>query len=149
MTATITTIVLLATALWAFTRFALRGENLARYDEPGHVEHAGPCDPSAGHHEALELLREFQAPSEGRASARDRLRILREKLDSLGDRADLGDVEIRPVDVDGVPGEWVLAAGADPKQLTDTLNKLHTKYGLAIFKPEPEIQDGSFKTMGK
>lgn len=114
MTATITTIVLLATALWAFTRFALRGENLARYDEPGHVERAGPCDPSAGHHEALELLREFQAPSEGRASARDRLRVLREKLDSLGDRADLGDVEIRPVDVDGVPGEWVLAAGADP-----------------------------------
>lgn len=46
-------------------------------------------------------------------------------------------------------GPFTLAAGTDPKQLTDTLNKLHTKYGLAIFKPEPEIQDGSFKTMGK
>lgn len=46
-------------------------------------------------------------------------------------------------------GPFTLAAGTDPKQLTDTLNKLHTKYGLDIFKPEPEIQDGSFKTMGK
>ena len=46
-------------------------------------------------------------------------------------------------------GPFTLAAGADPKQLTDTLNKLNAKYGLAIFKPEPEIQDGSFKTMGK
>ncbi|ABW68904.1 3-hydroxyacyl-CoA dehydrogenase [Desulfosudis oleivorans] len=46
-------------------------------------------------------------------------------------------------------GPFTLAAGTDPKQLTDTLNKLHAKYGLDIFKPEPEIQDGSFKTMGK
>ncbi|MDY6832715.1 MAG: 3-hydroxyacyl-CoA dehydrogenase NAD-binding domain-containing protein [Thermodesulfobacteriota bacterium] len=46
-------------------------------------------------------------------------------------------------------GPFALAAGTDPKQLTDTLNKLHAKYGLDIFKPEPEIQDGSFKTMGK
>lgn len=53
MSTTITTIALLATALWAFTRFALRGENL-------------------------------------------------------------DGVEIRPVDVGGVSGEWVLAAGADP-----------------------------------
>ncbi|OQX61654.1 MAG: 3-hydroxybutyryl-CoA dehydrogenase [Desulfococcus sp. 4484_241] len=46
-------------------------------------------------------------------------------------------------------GPFALAAGTDPKQLTDTLNKLHERYGLDIFKPEPEIQDGSFKTMGK
>jgi acetyl esterase/lipase len=114
MTATITTIALLAAALWAFTRFALRGENLARYDQPGHVACPEPADPGAGHHEVLELLREFNTPAQGRTSARERLAQLRAKLDSLGERADLDGVEIRPVDVGGISGEWVLAAGADP-----------------------------------
>lgn len=114
MNAALAALVLLALALWAFTRFALRGGNLSRYDEPGHVEHAAPCDPSAGHYEALELLHAFQAAPQGRVSARERLRLMRERLDGLGDRADLGDVDIRPADADGVPGEWVLAAGADP-----------------------------------
>jgi acetyl esterase/lipase len=114
MTGTITIAVLLTGGLWAFTRFVLRGENLARYDEPGHVAAREPSDPSAGHYEALELLREFQAPAPGRTSARDRLGALREKLDSLGDRANLDGVDIHPADVDGIPGEWLLAAGADP-----------------------------------
>ena len=114
MTAAVTAIVLLALALWAVTRFALRGENLARYDGPGHVECNEPSDPSAGHYEALELLREFNGPARARSPARERLRTLREKLDSLGERADLDGVEIRAVDVDGIPGEWLLATGADP-----------------------------------
>ncbi|MFP4039975.1 MAG: 3-hydroxyacyl-CoA dehydrogenase NAD-binding domain-containing protein [Desulfosudaceae bacterium] len=46
-------------------------------------------------------------------------------------------------------GPFALTAGIDPQQLTDALNKLHERYGLDIYKPEPEIVDGSFKTMGK
>ncbi|MBU1170485.1 MAG: 3-hydroxyacyl-CoA dehydrogenase family protein [Proteobacteria bacterium] len=46
-------------------------------------------------------------------------------------------------------GPFELAASMDPKQLTDTLNNLSTKFGLDILKPEPEVVDGSFKTMGK
>ena len=72
MSTTITTIALLAAALWAFTRFALRGENLARYDQPGHVACPEPADPGAGHQEVLELLREFNTPAQGRTSARER-----------------------------------------------------------------------------
>ncbi|HON58039.1 MAG TPA: 3-hydroxyacyl-CoA dehydrogenase family protein [Smithella sp.] len=44
-------------------------------------------------------------------------------------------------------GPFALGAGLEPKQLADKLNKLHARFGLNIFKPEPEIVDGSFKTM--
>jgi len=44
-------------------------------------------------------------------------------------------------------GPFALGAGLEPKQLADKLNKLHARYGLNIFKPEPEIVDGSFKTL--
>jgi enoyl-CoA hydratase/3-hydroxyacyl-CoA dehydrogenase len=46
-------------------------------------------------------------------------------------------------------GPFELGANIDPKQLTDTLNKLSDQFGLSILKPEPEIVDGSFKTLGK
>lgn len=46
-------------------------------------------------------------------------------------------------------GPFALTAAVEPQTITDTLNKLHKRFGLDIFKPEPEIQDGSFKTMGK
>ncbi|MFP4444659.1 MAG: 3-hydroxyacyl-CoA dehydrogenase family protein, partial [Desulfosudaceae bacterium] len=46
-------------------------------------------------------------------------------------------------------GPFALTAGIEPQQLTDALNKLHERYGLDIYKPEPEIVDGSFKNMGK
>lgn len=116
MSQTAAILFLCALALWAFTRLWLRGENLARYDQPGRIAHAAPTDPSAGHYEALELLREFNSEAQGRMSARQRLAYMRVKVDGLGDRAELAGVDIRPVDVDGVPGEWVLAAGADPER---------------------------------
>jgi len=46
-------------------------------------------------------------------------------------------------------GPFTLAAGMPPEQLTETLNYLVDRYKLDILKPEPEIVDGSFKTMGK
>ena len=46
-------------------------------------------------------------------------------------------------------GPFELAAGLEAQQLTDTLNKLADKFNLSILKPEPEIVDGSFKTLGQ
>lgn len=46
-------------------------------------------------------------------------------------------------------GPFELAANMDPKQLTDTLNNIADKFSLTVLKPEPEIVDGSFKTLGK
>ncbi len=46
-------------------------------------------------------------------------------------------------------GPFALTAGIEPQQLTDALNKLHERYGLDIYKVEPEIVDGSFKSLSK
>lgn len=44
-------------------------------------------------------------------------------------------------------GPFALAAGMQPQQLSDALNYLANRYKLEIFRPEPEILDGSFKSM--
>ncbi len=46
-------------------------------------------------------------------------------------------------------GPFALAAGIEPKQLVDALEMLTARFGLDMLRPEPEIKDGSFKTMGK
>lgn len=46
-------------------------------------------------------------------------------------------------------GPFALASGVQPQQLTDCLNYLAKRYNLDILKPEPEIVDGSFKTIGR
>ena len=46
-------------------------------------------------------------------------------------------------------GPFAMAAGMQPAQISDALNFLVERFGLSIFKPEPEIVDGSFKTFGK
>jgi enoyl-CoA hydratase/3-hydroxyacyl-CoA dehydrogenase len=46
-------------------------------------------------------------------------------------------------------GPFTLTAGMQPEQISGALNFLHERFGLSIFKPEPEIIDGSFKAFGK
>jgi len=46
-------------------------------------------------------------------------------------------------------GPFAMASGMQPQQLTEALNMLKDRFGLDILKPEPEIIDGSFKTLGK
>lgn len=46
-------------------------------------------------------------------------------------------------------GPFALASGVQPQQLADCLNYLAQRYKLDILKPEPEIIDGSFKTIGR
>lgn len=45
-------------------------------------------------------------------------------------------------------GPFALASGMPPEQLTDALKYLKERYNLDFLEPEPEIIDGSFKTMG-
>ena len=71
------------------------------------------------------------------------VRVLKEKIAASAADIDLGMVHC----MRAFAGPFALGAGMEPKQLADTLNKLHARYGLKIFKPEPEIVDGSFKTM--
>lgn len=44
-------------------------------------------------------------------------------------------------------GPFALAAGMQPEQIASSLNTLANRYRLEIFRPEPEIIDGSFKAM--
>ena len=44
-------------------------------------------------------------------------------------------------------GPFAICAGMQPQQIVDSLEKLRNRFGLSIFKPEPEIVDGSFKNM--
>jgi enoyl-CoA hydratase/3-hydroxyacyl-CoA dehydrogenase len=46
-------------------------------------------------------------------------------------------------------GPFALASGMGADQLTAALNLLQKRYGLDFLKPEPEIADGSFKTIGR
>jgi len=46
-------------------------------------------------------------------------------------------------------GPFALASGVQPQQLTDCLNYLAQRFKLDILKPEPEIIDGTFKTIGR
>ena len=71
------------------------------------------------------------------------VRVLKEKIAASAADIDAGMVHC----MRAFAGPFALGAGMEPKQLADTLNKLHNRFGLKIFKPEPEIVDGSFKTM--
>ena len=71
------------------------------------------------------------------------VRVYKEKIAASTADIDLGMVHC----MRAFAGPFALGAGMDPAQMADTLNKLHNRFGLNIFKPEPEIVDGSFKNM--
>jgi enoyl-CoA hydratase/3-hydroxyacyl-CoA dehydrogenase len=71
------------------------------------------------------------------------VRVLKEKIAASAADIDAGMVHC----MRAFAGPFALGAGMEPTQLADTLNKLHNRFGLKIFKPEPEIVDGSFKAM--
>jgi 3-hydroxyacyl-CoA dehydrogenase len=71
------------------------------------------------------------------------VRVYKEKIAASAADIDLGMVHC----MRAFAGPFAFGAGMEPKQLADTLNKLHARFGLEIFKPEPEIVDGSFKNM--
>jgi len=104
--------------LWAVTRFYLAGEDLSRYDRVALDASMSDAPPSEGHHEAVAAIREMNASGGGLSASGSRagLTALREAIDAMGDRATLEDVEIRPTDAAGVPGEWILAPGADVRR---------------------------------
>jgi enoyl-CoA hydratase/3-hydroxyacyl-CoA dehydrogenase len=51
--------------------------------------------------------------------------------------------------MNAVAGPFALMSGMQPAQVTEALNALQKRYGLEFLKPEPEIVDGSFKTIGR
>jgi acetyl esterase/lipase len=117
MISTLITIGLIILAFWAVARFYLSGEDLRRFDGGGLPAIGSGADgqrePSSEHHEAIALLASMGEQSAGSGG---RLQQMREGMDAMGEGADLTGITIKPVDVSGVPGEWVLAENADPNR---------------------------------
>jgi acetyl esterase/lipase len=98
--------------IWAFTRFYLRGPDLGRYDRGAGSAIGDTLEPSAEHHEVLQLLNEISAAGT-EANRKNRLTSMRVAMDNMGSQADLSGIEVRPVSANGVPAEWVLGENAD------------------------------------
>ena len=115
MISTLIVLGLIILAFWAVARFYLSGEDLSRYD--GGVARAigsgadGQREPSVEHHDAVALLARMGEQNSGSGN---RLEQMRDGMDAMGESADLTGITIKPVDVDGVPCEWVLAEDANP-----------------------------------
>ncbi len=106
-----------AAVIWVLARVFLRGPDHSMYDEPKIPNIDGREKPSAEH---AELARLLDALNERMSSVsfKERNFLLREVLDDglLGAPVDadaLG-INVEPLEIDGVPGEWVIAPGADP-----------------------------------
>jgi len=104
----------IAVLLWAITRFYLRGPDHSRFDQAkGSLNLPPPPPPSAEHHEVVRSLGELQSQRTGQ-SFKERLQSMREAMDNMGKDADISGVTITPVNVDGVPAEWICAPNSDP-----------------------------------
>ena len=105
------TLFLVILALWAFTHFYLRGEDLSPYDLPQPAPFAEHSSASEGHREALASLGGITEMTAG-VPRKQRLHIMRDQLDQMGDSVEF-EGDIIPVDEAGMRGEWVVAPGAD------------------------------------
>ncbi len=96
----------------AITVFHLRGPSLSRFDQPPGQRFSGGDEPS-DEHDAVVASLQVGTGSLSRAPRRQRLALSRQYMDNISAGLELA-ATITPVDVDGLPAEWVEAPGADP-----------------------------------
>ena len=102
--------------LWGVAVWRLRGEDMSAFDQPTGERFARGEGPGPEIGAVIARLGGMSAMVRG-VPMRQRNAVLRKTLDELfADRA--LDVRLQPVDCGGVPGEWVLAPGADPRRRT-------------------------------
>ena len=111
-------IILLLLAFWLFGWWLGRGEDLSAYDRPVDPEacdsFGGTSGPSAEHRQAEDDIRAMGGQVRG-MSRKQMLQFTRNFMEEMPANREF-DCEFRPVDVDGAPGEWVLAPGADARR---------------------------------
>lgn len=115
MTVAVSIVASVLVLLWLLARFGLSGEDLTRWDAPDHPSEGSRPEASPEHARVVEMVQEMGPEPTGRISQKDRVRRLRDALDS----AFVGmtvDAEVRDVDAGGVRAEWVVAPGADPSR---------------------------------
>ncbi len=100
--------------LWAVAVLHLKGADLSAFDTPVGERFAQADGPSAQLQGVLASLGRMQLSLQG-VPMRGRNAALRKAMDEMfADR--VLDARFVPVDCGGVPGEWVLAPGADPQR---------------------------------
>jgi monoterpene epsilon-lactone hydrolase len=109
-------IVVVVGGLWAVAVFHLRGADLSAFDRPVGERFSRGDVPGAEIQAVIASLGGIRDVLKG-VPMRQRNAVLRKYMDEIfADR--VLDVTITPVDCGGVPGEWVLAPGADPARRT-------------------------------
>lgn len=103
-----------AGAAWLFARCFLDGADLARHDGPTGQRFASTRPASPGIPAAMARLDATNAAAQA-APRRQRLAVKRHGFDRMFDDLPI-DAALLPADAGGVPGEWVLAPGADPQR---------------------------------
>jgi len=107
---------LVIAGLWAITRYYLSGPDLGRFDQGVSAAIGDDLEPSAEHHEVLQLLNELSSAGT-EASRKNRLTSMRVAMDSMGSQADLDGIDVLPVDAAGISAEWVcVSGGCDPRR---------------------------------
>ncbi len=91
-----------------FFAFRYKAADHSQYDEPRTQPEISDSEVSPAHDAVVGKLKEFAK------SASTDVKIARQQLEDLFYRE--VDAQIIDVDVDGIPGEWVLAEGADPSR---------------------------------
>jgi len=99
--------------LWLFARAGLEGADLTAFDEPRPEDQGDHASPE--HAAVVARIQELGRGRSERMSRDERVRKMREGLERAFGDAEVG-AEIRAVDAGGVPSEWVLAPGADPRK---------------------------------
>jgi monoterpene epsilon-lactone hydrolase len=107
--------VVLATAIWAFERFYLRGRHVDEFPTPTDLTAVQTFSREGGpgpeHLAVVNTVRELTAQISMGVSKHN-LRAARAAIESITDQRDYIS-EFIPVDAGGVPAEWVMAPGAD------------------------------------
>jgi acetyl esterase/lipase len=102
--------------IWAVAAFHLRGADMSAFDRPAGERFSRDDAPGPEIRAVVASLGGVQAVLKG-VPLRQRNAVLRKYMDGIFADRHL-DVSITAVDCAGVPGEWVLAPGADPARRT-------------------------------
>jgi acetyl esterase/lipase len=111
-------VLLILATLWLLAWWFDRGEDLSAYDHPPDASacesFGSPTGPSAEHRQAEANFLAMGGQA-ARMPRRARLRFMRDFMENVSAGREFS-CEFRPVDVDGIPGEWSLAPNADPSR---------------------------------
>ncbi len=111
-------VLLIILVLWLVATLFMRGKDLCDFDRDDGSDavrsFAGRNGPSKEHGKIVDSIREFGEQARG-LSKRERLGFMRRFMEDMSEGREYAS-DFVPVDVDGVPAEWVLAPGADPSK---------------------------------